>query len=256
MMALGLGWIGGSNSDRLLNLKPVWPALQQKINSSMRSVASRFQSVWNETVASSATMAGRAAPGKMADQNATSETPNAREVPSRMANELDGRLVNELESSRAAAPDLTIRVEQLREATGRSQQEIVAGIARLGERLERVENQLTSLSATKTAPPVAQHNTSPAKPVQRLTPGATARISPRLPSAEAYPDKRQNVIEGWTIQEIFGDTAILAGPDGIRKVSPGDTVPGVGRVDSIVRRGSRWVVTTSRGVIKTDQVAP
>jgi hypothetical protein len=39
---------------------------------------------------------------------------------------------------------------------------------------------------------------------------------------------------------------------GIRKVSSGDTVPGVGRLNSIVRRGGRWVVTTSRGVITTD----
>ena len=31
----------------------------------------------------------------------------------------------------------------------------------------------------------------------------------------------------------------------------GDTVPGVGRVDSIVRWGNRWIVATSRGLIST-----
>ena len=32
---------------------------------------------------------------------------------------------------------------------------------------------------------------------------------------------------------------------------PGDTVPGVGRVASIVRWGGRWIVATSRGLIST-----
>jgi hypothetical protein len=31
----------------------------------------------------------------------------------------------------------------------------------------------------------------------------------------------------------------------------GDTVPGVGRVDSIVRSGNRWIVATANGLIAT-----
>ena len=132
---------------------------------------------------------------------------------------------------------------------------IAAGLARLGERLDRVEHQLANVSATKTAPSTAQQNTSsarPAVPVQRLAPGAAAKISLGPPSTESNADRRQNAIEGWTIQGIYSGTAVLAGPDGIRRVSPGDTVPGVGRVDSIVRRGSRWVVITSGGMITAD----
>jgi hypothetical protein len=66
------------------------------------------------------------------------------------------------------------------------------------------------------------------------------------------PETRPNTIEGWKVRDIFGGTAVLQGPDGIRKVSIGDTVPGAGRIDSIVRWGSRWVVATSKGLITTD----
>src|SRR5437588_5568844 len=48
VLTAGLGWIGGSNSYHLLDLEPTWPALQEKVNSSIRTVASRFQRVWNE----------------------------------------------------------------------------------------------------------------------------------------------------------------------------------------------------------------
>ena len=45
--------------------------------------------------------------------------------------------------------------------------------------------------------------------------------------------------------------SVLQGPEGVRKVVKGDTVPGVGRIDSVVRWGSRWIVTTSSGLIAT-----
>jgi hypothetical protein len=51
---------------------------------------------------------------------------------------------------------------------------------------------------------------------------------------------------------VFGGTAVLEGPQGVLKVSAGEMVPGVGRVESIVRWGSRWVVATSRGLITTN----
>jgi hypothetical protein len=34
-------------------------------------------------------------------------------------------------------------------------------------------------------------------------------------------------------------------------VTRGDTVPGIGRIDSIVRWGSLWIVATANGLIAT-----
>jgi len=58
-------------------------------------------------------------------------------------------------------------------------------------------------------------------------------------------------IEGWTVREVVGGTVILEGPNGIFKAIRGDAVPGVGRVDSIVRWGNHWIVATTKGLIST-----
>lgn len=45
--------------------------------------------------------------------------------------------------------------------------------------------------------------------------------------------------------------AVLDGPYGPRLARLGDTIPGIGRVDSIVRWGNRWILATSKGLIAT-----
>ena len=65
------------------------------------------------------------------------------------------------------------------------------------------------------------------------------------------PETRPTTIDGWTVREVRGGTAVLEGPDGVWTATRGDTVPGVGRIDSIVRWGSRWIVATASGLIAT-----
>ena len=65
------------------------------------------------------------------------------------------------------------------------------------------------------------------------------------------PETRPTTIEGWTLREVVNGTAVIEGPNGVWRVMPGQMVPGVGRVDSIVRWGNRLVVATSRGLIST-----
>ena len=54
-------------------------------------------------------------------------------------------------------------------------------------------------------------------------------------------------IASWTLREVTNGTAVLQGPIGILRVMRGDTVPGLGKVTSIVRWGNGWVVATSAG---------
>jgi hypothetical protein len=68
---------------------------------------------------------------------------------------------------------------------------------------------------------------------------------------ESYPETRPTTIEGWTVREVVDGTAHLEGPEGVWRVTRGDTVPGVGAVNSIVRWGGRWIVATSGGLIST-----
>jgi hypothetical protein len=72
------------------------------------------------------------------------------------------------------------------------------------------------------------------------------------PRLTAVPETRPGTIEGWMVRRVDGGTAVLEGPGGVVfQVRQGDTVPGVGRVDSIVLWGGRWIVSTATGLIAT-----
>jgi hypothetical protein len=103
------------------------------------------------------------------------------------------------------------------------------------------------------APPPARDASTAQQAAASPTTTATvsrerARMSPR---PVAVPETRPTTIEGWTVREVVGGTVVLEGPDGVWRAARGETVPGVGRVDSIVRWGNRWIVATSRGLIST-----
>jgi hypothetical protein len=82
------------------------------------------------------------------------------------------------------------------------------------------------------------------------TPQANTTPTAREPMV-AVPETRPTTIEGWTVLEVRGGTAVLEGPDGVRAAARGDTIPGIGRIDSIVRWGNRWIVATASGLIAT-----
>ena len=65
------------------------------------------------------------------------------------------------------------------------------------------------------------------------------------------PETRPSTIEGWTVREVTNGMAALEGPNGIWRVRRGDAVPGLGRIESIVLWGRRWIVATSQGLIST-----
>lgn len=87
-----------------------------------------------------------------------------------------------------------------------------------------------------------QHLTTSQVPPGEMEPG------PRL---MPFPETRPATIDGWSVRDVYGGAAVLVGTDGVWTVKPGDHVPGVGRIDSITRWGSRWIVVTTGGLIST-----
>jgi hypothetical protein len=71
------------------------------------------------------------------------------------------------------------------------------------------------------------------------------------PNPAPFPDTKPTTIAGWALLEVVDGTAVVQGPNGVWRVTRGDTVPGVGKIDSIVRWGNRWIVATSKGLIST-----
>ena len=101
-------------------------------------------------------------------------------------------------------------------------------------------------AAVKTRP-AGQQNTGPSEAAaSRL--GHEPKTSPR---PTPFPETRPTTIEGWMVRDVVDGTATLEGPGGVWRARHGDTVPGVGKIESIVRWGSRWIVATSRGLIST-----
>jgi hypothetical protein len=92
-------------------------------------------------------------------------------------------------------------------------------------------------------PSVDSASITPATPVNTT-------IAAREPLV-AVPETKPATIEGWTVLDVRGGTVVLEGPDGVRTAARGDTVPGIGRIDSIVRWGNRWIVATASGLIAT-----
>ena len=129
----------------------------------------------------------------------------------------------------------------------RSQGELVAKVTQLAERVERLE-QTRSVAQPAQHTAAAPQTPPPAPPVQRL---ATVPERPKAvpPTAQAEVRREPPVIKQWRVREVTNGTALLEGPAGLIGVSSGQMVPGVGRVESIVRSGNRWVVATSKGVI-------
>src|ERR1700730_8899471 len=65
------------------------------------------------------------------------------------------------------------------------------------------------------------------------------------------PETKPTTIKGWTVRNVVNGIATLEGPGGTWKAARGDTLPGLGKVDSIVFWGNRWIVATSKGLITT-----
>jgi hypothetical protein len=107
-----------------------------------------------------------------------------------------------------------------------------------------------SLAASSDGAHLSVDSSTPASTAIQADMTPTGSITPRGPVTPA-PETRPTTIEGWTVLDVRGGTAVLGGPDGVRMAMRGDTVPGIGRIDSIVRWGNRWIVATDSGLIAT-----
>ena len=116
----------------------------------------------------------------------------------------------------------------------------------------RQPNTAVLIEPKRSAPRAKQSIEAPRKtPQNTKVASAPMPESRTAPPLTPVPETKPTTILGWIIREADGTSAVLEGPTGIQKVSRGDTVPQVGRIDSILRWGDRWIVATSSGLIST-----
>jgi len=174
-----------------------------------------------------------------------------------------GDLSKQMDQLRAAndgsARDLGQGIERIRSANEASQRELVTKLAELTERVERRTVATpapvvtpTVVQATPKSPPPKPVTKPVIKSIQKPASAPTAKIAVKQTPPEAKPGVSrmdEKGIANWTVRDVFDDTAVLEGPRGLIAVGPGDTIPGIGQVQAIMRSGRRWVVATTKGVI-------
>lgn len=122
---------------------------------------------------------------------------------------------------------------------------------------EAVARDLADVRSSAEKPATTQEEPDPnIGTPQSDEPDSKQKLSSAPPQTEPIlapvPDTPPTTVAGWALLEVMDGTAVVKGPNGIVwRVTRGDTVPGVGRVDSIVRWGNRWIVATSGGLIST-----
>ena len=125
----------------------------------------------------------------------------------------------------------------------KSQADTGAKLARTAESLDRLDRRLAANAAGDITGslPTGTLGTLPAGPGDR-----TAALADPKRSAPAQPI----ILDGWLLRDVFNGAAMIQSPrNGILEVIPGDSLPGLGRIEGIKRQDGRWVVVTSRGLI-------
>jgi hypothetical protein len=108
--------------------------------------------------------------------------------------------------------------------TSASSKGVPGRLSNLNDRFDRIERRIDALGTKDTTGAV------PAAPLPKV--GARAPLA------------------GWSVRDVYRNAALIQGAKiGVMEVSPGDNVPGLGRIHSIRQQDGHWVVFTSRGII-------
>jgi flagellar motility protein MotE (MotC chaperone) len=157
---------------------------------------------------------------------------------------------NELKSSNSGVTERLAKLEQI----------LTAKLTGIGERVDQAEREQGARLAALTTQVEKRAASAPA-PQPVAVPQPVAAAPAPTPAAAPKPEPSQTgsindakakpaPVENWAVRDVYDGTAILE--DRRRRlveVGPGDTVPGIGRVEAVERRGRQWVVVTRQGVI-------
>lgn len=168
---------------------------------------------------------------------------------SRLAGEVErlGKTVAALrEAGEAARGEARTRGSAITERLAKMEQAVTAKVAALGERSDQADREqiarIATLAAQIEKKPVAAGSVPPPGPAPKAEPVQTGS----LPETKTKPA----VIETWAVRDVYDGTAMIE--DRHRRlveVAAGDSVPGLGRVDAVERRGRAWVVVTRQGIV-------
>jgi hypothetical protein len=181
------------------------------------------------------------------------ELSKGRQETARLSQELDrvARTATALrEASEAARSETKLLAASLGDRITRSEQALDKRLTGLSETMTRSEREqserIAGMIAQLDKKVPAAGSAVPTKP----DPKTEAR-APEPTQTGSLPDKpKTETLDGWALRDVYDGVAILE--DRRRRlveVGRGDSVPGIGRVEAIERRGRQWVVVTRQGLI-------
>jgi hypothetical protein len=143
--------------------------------------------------------------------------------------------IEEIQALKENVVQARVELAALKVALDAGNRSANAQFTRIGERIERVDR--------NHAEPLTKLN----KAIETLERMARGDIT----GATGAPNQsaKGNVLEGWLVRDVHRGTALIEGRTGLFEVDSGDTLPGVGRVESIRKQDGRWIVVTSKGTI-------
>ena len=151
----------------------------------------------------------------------------------------------------ATKSDMSGAISQLSGKLDRVDQGTAQKLAKIAERLDQLERKPDPMPTGSIAPqpPLrpAGVGTVPMPAMQPLAPQPPVKPAEAAVQPPAAPPKQP--IPGYVLRDVYQGTALVQGRGGYREVRVGEPIPGAGRVESIERRGRRWVVVTSLGLI-------
>lgn len=171
--------------------------------------------------------------------------PDAAAVPAQTGSIPSGQAPREA----AALPQSTLVIQRPAPPATAMSSEVVQQLEAMVRDLAVVRRSVQQLADTQEQ--MAQNIATLQAVEQNIRQKTSSLPLPNRAKLTPWPETRPTTIAGWTLRQVTNGTAVLEGPNGIWRAARGDTVPGVGRVDSIVRWGNRWIVATSRGLIST-----
>jgi hypothetical protein len=144
----------------------------------------------------------------------------------------------------AAKSDTAGAIGQLSGKLDKVDQGTAQKLVKIAERLDQLERRPDPMPTGSIAPPRAAAPAAP-PPSAPQPPAKPAELAAAPPA----PQPPKQPIPGFVLRDVYQGIALVEGHGGYREVQVGEGIPGAGKVESIERRGRRWVVVTTQGLI-------
>jgi hypothetical protein len=223
ILALGAGWVGGSHLGASATASATAPAWAEAASAGIRDNRDDLVRLAGDVRALKVTL-------EALKDGLDKPRPDAG----------TRQVMERLERSERVALDASARLVKVAEQLDRIEREPAKAAGSLTERLERIERQVIATANTVASAPV---------PVAAAAKAATPIPDPTQTASLPKPDPRQTRIEGWVLLEVYDGAALVESRNKVHEVALGQTLPGVGKVLAIEKRGKAWMVVTDKGFI-------